>query len=581
MTPASNGSSSELSAALRSCRGAFIGVGAMSGMLNVLALTGSFYMLQVYDRVIPSRSVSTLIGLSIIVGFLFVFQGVLDALRMRVLSWSAAVVDERVGRRVFDISSQLPLKMRASGDGSQAQRDLDQIRGYLSSVGPTAFFDMPWMPLYLGICFLFHFWIGMLATVGALVLCALTFLTERLTVGPAKEASKAAVERNILSEASRRNAEVLQAMGFAGRVANRWETANARLLGSQRRVGNVAGSLGSASKICRMILQSAILALGAWLVIHGEASGGIMIASSIMMSRALAPVELAIGSWKGFVGARQSWSRLNRLMAAMPERSETLTLPAPKAKLTVEAVSVAPPGEQRLSVTDATFELTAGQALGVIGPSASGKSSLARALVGVWPTLRGKVRLDGAPLDRWSPEALGPHIGYLPQDIELFAGTISENIGRFEESPDASAIIAAAQAAGVHEMILRLSDGYETQVGESGTVLSAGQRQRIALARALYRDPFLVVLDEPNSNLDAEGEAALTEAILSIRARGGIAVVVAHRPSALSGVDHVLAMANGRVQAFGPKEEVLGKVLQRPAVAGGLRVMPSLEGKAS
>lgn len=579
MTPTNTTTRSELSAALGSCKSAFLGVGAMSGMLNVLALTGSFFMLQVYDRVIPSRSVPTLIGLCILVVLLYAFQGVLDALRMRILTWTSAVIDERVGRRVHDISAQLPLRTRASVDGSLAQRDLDQVRGYLSSVGPTVFFDLPWMPLYLGLCFLFHFWIGVLATAGAVLLCSLTFLTERFTVEPARQASKAAAERNVLAETSRRNTEVLQAMGFAHRVGARWERVNGELQTSQRRVSNVAGGLGSASKILRMILQSAILAVGAWLVIHGQATGGIMIASSIMMSRALAPVELAIGSWKGFVGARQSWGRLTKLLASMPEREAPLPLPAPKAKLTVEGISVAPPGEQRMTLTDVSFELGAGQALGIIGPSASGKSTLARALVGVWPPLRGKVRLDGAPLDRWSPASLGPHIGYLPQDIELLAGSVAENIARFEEQPDPAAIIAAAQAAGVHEMILRLSEGYETQIGESGTVLSAGQRQRVALARALYGNPFLVVLDEPNSNLDAEGEAALTEAILSIRARGGVAVIVAHRPSALAGVDHVLAMANGRVQSFGTKEEVLGKVLQRPAVAGGLRVMPASDGR--
>lgn len=581
MASTPRGSVSELRSALRSCRTAFWGIGAMSGMLNVLALTGSVFMLQVYDRVIPSRSVSTLVGLSIIVGVLYIFQGVLDALRMRVLSWASSLLDERVGRRVYDAAGLVSLRIRSTTDGLQPQRDLDQVRGYLSSTGPTVFFDLPWIPLYLGICFLFHFWIGVLATAGALVLCALTLVTEFLTVGPARAAANAGVLRNMLADASRRNAEVLHAMGFAGHLGRHWEQANASYLHNQRRVGNVAGSLGAASKIARMILQSAILGMGAWLVIHGQASGGVMIASSIMMSRALAPVELAIGSWKGFVAARQSWGRLNKLLETIPLTELHLELPKPKSCLTVEALCVVPPGGQQFVVTDASFELSAGQALGIIGPSASGKSSLSRALVGVWPAIKGKVRLDGASLDRWTPAALGPSIGYLPQDIELFAGSISQNISRFEEKPDAGAIIAAAQAAGVHELVLRLADGYETQIGESGTVLSAGQRQRVALARALYRDPFLVVLDEPNSNLDAEGEAALTEAILSVRARGGIVVLVAHRPNALSGVDHVLAMANGRIQAFGAKEEVLGKVLQRPSVVGGVRIVAPAEGRAS
>ncbi len=577
-----SGQPSELGRALKACRGAFVGVGAMSGMLNVLALTGSFFMLQVYDRVLPSGSVPTLVGLSILAGGLFVFQGVLEALRMRMLVLIGTMLDERVGRRVFDISATLPLRARANGDGSQPMRDLDTVRNFLSGTGPTAFFDLPWMPLYLGICFLFHFYIGVLALCGAVLLCALTFLTERFTVEPAKRSAKAAAERNVLAESSRRNAEVAQAMGFGDRLGERWNKVNGELLASQRAVSNVSGGLGAASRVLRMVLQSAILAMGAWLVIHGEASGGIMIASSIMMSRALAPVELAIGSWKGFVVSRQSWGRLNRLMAAMPPAGAVLSLPAPKASLSVENVSVVPPGDGRLLVSDVSFAVKAGEAVGIIGPSASGKSSLARALVGVWPTPRGKVRLDGAPLDRWTPTTLGAHIGYLPQDVELFAGSVSENIARFEATPDAKAIIAAAQSAGVHEMILRMPEGYETQIGEQGAVLSAGQRQRIALARALYRDPFMVVLDEPNSNLDSDGEAALTQAILSVRARAGIVVVIAHRPSALSGVDLVLVLAGGRVQSFGPKEEVLGKVLQRPAVASGaLRIMPSHDDKAS
>jgi PrtD family type I secretion system ABC transporter len=358
----------------------------------------------------------------------------------------------------------------------------------------------------------------------------------------------------------------VRALGMAGRLGARWGEANARYLAYQQRTSDVAGGLGALSKVLRMLLQSAVLAVGAYLVIEGEATGGIMIAASILTSRALAPVELAIANWKGFVTARQGWRRLQEQLDRIAPAAAPLALPAPRALLALDAAGTGAPGSQRFAVQDVSFELKAGAGLGIIGPSASGKSSLARMLVGVWPTWRGKVRLDAAALEQWPAEERGRHIGYLPQDVELFAGTVAQNIARFEAQPDPQAVIAAAQAANVHEMILHLPDGYETQVGEAGAALSGGQRQRLGLARALYGTPFLVVLDEPNSNLDSEGEQALGAAILGVRARGGIVIVIAHRPSALAGVDQVLVMAEGRVQSFGPKDEVLSKVL-RPVPA--------------
>jgi len=352
-------------------------------------------------------------------------------------------------------------------------------------------------------------------------------------------------------------------MGMRGRLAAAWRNANAKFLASSQSTADVGGGLGSASRVLRMLLQSMVLAVGAYLAIKQEATSGIIIASSILVSRALAPVELAIANWKGFVAARQSRRRLSDLLHLLNQEEPTMTLPPPRQSLSVEALSIAPPGQQRIIVQDASFTLRSGQGLGVIGPSASGKSSMARGIVGVWAPTRGKVRLDGAALEQWSSESLGPHIGYLPQDVELFDGTVAENIARFAPDPDPESIIAAARAAGVHDLIVRLPDGYETRIGENGAAISAGQRQRIALARALYGDPFLVVLDEPNSNLDAEGDEALTQAILGARKRGAIVIVIAHRPSALLGVDLLLAIANGRVQTFGPKEEVLQKVLER------------------
>jgi PrtD family type I secretion system ABC transporter len=553
---------SPIMAALSACRNAFAAIGLLTGVINVLMLTGSLFMLQVYDRVLPSRSVPTLIALFALVLALYAFQGILDMTRGRLLVRIGAFLDERLSTRVYDAVVRLPLRVQTRADGLQSVRDLDQLRSFLSGTGPAALCDLPWMPLYLGLCFVFHFWIGITAVGGAAILIALTLATEFLTRAPAKAAVTHGAARMAIAEASRRNAEVLKAMGMIGRLSAIWASANAKYMHHQQHGSDVGGGLAAASRVLRMLLQSAVLAVGAYLTINQEATGGIIIASSILVARALAPVELAIANWKGFVSARQSWRRLSDILNALQQGPEPMTLPRPKQSLSVEALSIAPPGQQKIVVQDATFGLKAGQAVGVIGPSASGKSSLARAIVGVWQPVRGKVRLDGAALEQWSSEALGPHIGYLPQDVELFDGSVAENIARFEPDPEAAAIIAAAQAAGVHDLILRLPDGYETPIGEGGMALSAGQRQRIALARALYRDPFLIVLDEPNSNLDAEGDEALTQAIMAARQRGAIVVVIAHRPVALHAVDLVLAMANGTIRAFGPKEEVLRSVLQ-------------------
>lgn len=562
-----------LAAALLSFRGAFTGIGVVSAIINVLALTGSFFMLQVYDRAVPSSSVPTLIGLGILAAFLYAFQGVLELIRSRLLVRIGVALDFKTSGPVYIAMMRLPLRTKVPGDGLQSFRDLDQVRSFLSSAGPTALFDLPWMPFYIAICFLFHFWIGVTALLGAIILFGLTLLAELLTKRPTQLASGHAANRGALADATRRNVEVLQAMGFGDRFAERWSQINVDYLNAHAKASDVAGTLGTISKILRMVLQSGMLAIGAYLVIQQEATGGIMIASSIMMGRALAPVELAIGHWKGFVSARQSWSRLKQLLAILKEEKTTLELPPPKASISVEAVALSPPGDRKLVVWDATFALAAGDGLGIIGPSASGKSSLARALVGIWLPAAGAVRLDGASLDQWTSRDLGRHIGYLPQDVQLFSGTIAENIARFDPVASGEAILDAATQAGVHDMIVHLPEGYDTQVGESGSALSAGQRQRVALARALYGDPFLVVLDEPNSNLDTEGEVALTRAIQAIRNRQGIAIVIAHRPSALASLDQVAVMANGRIQAFGPKAEILNKMTRQPQQPATLKVV--------
>ncbi|HEX3339068.1 MAG TPA: type I secretion system permease/ATPase [Pseudolabrys sp.] len=566
---------SELAEALAACRGAFYGTALISGMSNILMLTGAMFMLEIYDRVLPSRSMPTLVGLLVLAATLFAALGILDAIRGRILVRIGGALDETLSGRVYDTLMRLPLRVGARSDGTQPLRDLDAVRSYLSGLGPVALFDLPWIPLYLAICFAFHPLIGFAALAGAIILIVLTLLTEILMRAPAKSATEAAVARNGLAEASRRNAEALVAMGMAGHIAARWSEANRQYMRSQQEASDLGGGLGAISKVLRMMLQSGVLAVGAYLVIHQEASAGIIIAGSILSARALAPVDLAIANWKGFVAARQSWQRLNRLLTMSPARSAPMQLQTPVQRLTVEAVSTSPPGVPKIVVQDITFELEAGQGLGIIGPSGSGKSSLVRLLVGVWQPVRGNVRLDGAALDQWESDALGRHIGYLPQDVELLAGTVAENIARFEPNPDNEAVIAAAKAVGVHDLIVRLPGGYDTPIGEQGSALSAGQAQRVALARAVYRDPFLVVLDEPNSNLDSEGEEALTRAILGVRERMGIVIVVAHRPSAIAGVDRLLMMNQGKAQAIGPKDEVLSKVLQRPlAIPRPLKIVP-------
>jgi PrtD family type I secretion system ABC transporter len=555
---------SEIDAFLVSCRRIFWGLAAFSGLSNLLMLTGSFFMLQVYDRVLPGRSIPTLIALLILATALYAFQGGLDLVRSRISARIGRYFDERLGLRVFDALVRLPLKTRGDGDGLQPLRDLDQVRGFLSGGGPTALFDLPWMPVYLGVCFLFHFWIGVTALVGAAVLVAITIQTELKTQGPAKASSRLAVARSALAAEGRRNAEVLQAMGMRRQAALRWHGVNTKYLAAHERASDVASGLGGTSKVFRSILQSLVLAVGAVLVINQESTAGIIIAGSILTSRVLAPVEVAIANWKSFVSARQSRSRLDQLLRLLPAEEEPLALPPPTQSLVVQQVSVGAPNSEKVILNDISFELRRGEAVGIIGPSGSGKSTLARALVGVWPRLRGKIKLDNAALDHWSSDALGKHIGYLPQDVELFEGSIAANIARFDLSATPDLVLAAARAAGAHDLILSFPDAYSTRVGEGGMALSAGQRQRIGLARALYGNPFFVVLDEPTSNVDSEGEDALTEAILKVRQRGGIVAVIAHRPKALEGVDHVLVVGEGRVQSFGPKDEVLHKVLRKP-----------------
>ena len=550
-----------------------VGVGLLSGLVNILYLTGSFFMLEVYDRVIPSRSLPTLVGLVALAGGLFVLQGLLEVVRTRIFVRLAEAFDETVSRPVFEAMNRS--SARGSPDGTLALRDLEQVRGYLAGGGPSALFDLPWIPLYVGICYFLHPLIGLVAIAGCVTLAVLTVIADLAARSPSRALAHHAGVRVALAETGRRNAQTLSAMGMTDRHAARWVEANRAHAAAARRAMDRNGGFAAFSKVFRTGLQSGVLALGAWLVIEGNATGGVMIAASILVSRALAPAEQAIAHWKGLVAARDGWSRLRNLLLRMPATDEPLALPAPCQSLSVRSIAVIAPGMTGFTISDVSFELTAGQAMGVIGPSASGKSTLGRALLKVWPCARGTVRLDGAALNHWSEATLGPHVGYLAQEAELLAGTVGQNVARFQPDADPARIVAAAKAAGAHEMILDLPKGYDTPMGEDGNALSAGQRQRIGLARALYGDPFLVVLDEPNANLDAEGEAALTQAIAGIRARGGICIVIAHRPSVLNAVDSVLVMGNGAAIAFGPRDEVLKRVLKPVGVPAEDRPEPA------
>ncbi|WP_134500075.1 type I secretion system permease/ATPase [Microvirga pakistanensis] len=570
--------STEVQDALKSCLPSFTNVAIFSAVVNILALTGSIYMLQVYDRVLSSRSIPTLVGLSLITLAAYALSGGLDMLRGKMLARIGARFDEILAPRVFDLVATMPLKGAKASESMQPVRDVDTIRGFLSGLGPTALFDMPFMPIFLIGCFMIHPWVGIMSVIGGVCIILLTIYTDAKSKEPSYEVTKSGAERHAMAETSRRNAEAIRALGMLGYLGKRYDQVHVRHVNDGLAVSEASAGISAFAKVFRMVLQSGILGLGALLVIEGQMSGGLMIAGSILMSRALAPIEIAVAHWKGFTASRQAYRRLQHIMTLVPPQGQRMPLPAPKQFVALEEVYVSAPGAQFPIVQAATLRLQAGQGLGLIGPSASGKSTLARALVGVWPTMRGEIRLDGAALDQWEPDSLGRHVGYLPQDVELFEGTVAENISRFHPDPKPEHIIAAAKAAGAHELILNLPDGYDTRIGESGASLSGGQRQRVALARALYGDPFLVVLDEPNASLDGAGDEALNQAILSVRQRGGIVIVITHRPAALGQVDQVAIMEEGRIKAIGPRDEVLQGVMKRntaPAQAPTVRVQPA------
>ena len=536
----------------------------VSGVINILALTGAFYMLQIYDRALTSGSMPTLVAISILAIGLYVFQGLFDVIRSQILIRVGARLDARIAPLAHEVAIDMPRFGFSTAEALERGRDVDTVRGFLGSQGPVALFDLPWVPVFLIFVYMLHPLLGALTLGGAFVLTVLTVITELLTRRLSGSTQQALVTRNTIADSNARNADIVKAMGFSRRAVTRFARANEDHLDLQTRTNDISGTFGALSRVLRMILQSAVLGLGAYLTILGELSPGAIIAASVASARALAPIDLAIGNWKSVVAARAAFSRLKETVIALADARPPMALPAPAASLRVEGITVAAPGSGRVLLSDVAFEMKAGQALGVSGPAGGGKTTLVRALTGIWPTLRGAVRLDEAELSQWDAEALGRHVGYLPQDVSLLDGDIQENIARLDPQAEPRAIVAASRAAGVHEMIVRLPEGYHTALGPQGMALSGGQRQRIGLARALYGDPFLVLLDEPNSNLDAEGEAALTAAIEAVKARGGIVVVVAHRPSALAAIDMIAVIQGGRLAAFGPKDEIIGQTRVEP-----------------
>ena len=557
-------SAPHLSLVFRSCQTAFLSAALFSCVINILMLSGPIFMLQVYDRVLASRSVPTLIALAILVGILFVFLGLFDLLRARILARIARRIDQRIHAALFgaviDHSVRRTLNLRA-----QPLRDLDTLRQFLAGPSPATLFDLPWTPIYIAIIFLLHVDLGIFALAGAALLAALAAVNDRLTRVPLARSGEGAMLSHRIAEECRRNAAVIQAMGMLPEAQARWQAAHDKALSDHLRASDRNGAFSALAKCLRLVLQSAILALGAYLVILQDITAGTIIASSILMSRALAPIEQGISHWRGFLNVLNAVRRLGLVLADSRQQRPKMALPAPKGRLGVEGLSIAAPGEATPILRGIGFALQPGQALGVIGPSGAGKSTLARALANVWAPASGVISMDGAPFPQWDAATLGRHIGYLPQDVDLFEGTFEENIARFQRDAKPENVIRAARLTGVHDLILQFPDGYKTHIGEAGIKLSVGQRQRIGLARALYGDPALIILDEPNASLDAAGENALSRAIAAATKRGATVIVVSHRPSVLSYIDLVLLLNGGRQIAFGPKREVLKNVVIGPA----------------
>jgi ATP-binding cassette subfamily C protein len=566
----------ELRAARRESRGLYWAVGLFSFFANLLMLTGPLYMLQVYDRVLGSRSEATLVALSLLVVFLYGIMGILDYSRGRIMARAGARFQAALDRRVFDAM----IRRSAVKPDAAAQTglsDLESVQRLISSPVLMAGFDIPWTPIFLAGIMLFHPWLGFLALGGGAILIVITLLNQMFSRNPLLQANSSSHRATMMSDEIRNESEMITSMGMRGAAFARWQTARDNSLAQTVVANDVGGTFSSMTKSLRLFLQSAMLGLGAYLVLQNELTAGAMIAGSILLGRALAPIELAIGQWALVQRAMKGWKTLAELLENTPEELPRTELPKPKARLDVQSLTMVPPGEARASLKTVSFRVEPGQAVGVIGPSGSGKSTLARALTGAWRPAGGMIRLDGAALEQYSPEVLGQHIGYLPQRVQLFDGTIAENIARLSPNPDSEKVVAAAKKAAAHDMIVHFPDGYDTRVSAGGGRLSGGQMQRIALARALYDDPVIVILDEPNSNLDNDGSVALNHAIRALKAEGRSCLIMAHRPAAIQECDTLLVLDQGTRAAFGPKDKVLREMvanheeLTKTAAMGGVR----------
>ncbi len=555
----------ELRNALKDCRQYFITAGIFSAAVNVLMLTPIIYMLTVYDSVVPSGSLSTLAMLTLLMVGLLLALGGFEWVRTLVLVSASNRLETNLRKRVSDATFKRALLTGGMVANAQSVSDLTLLRQFLTGQGLFAFFDAPWYPIYVAVMFMFHPWFGVIGIIGGIIMVSLAFAQESATNKALQQANVESNRATAQFQSSLRNAEVVAAMGMAEDIRARQEQRENKVLELQTNASQKAGMLAAFTKSIRIIMQSLTLGLGAYLALNQEISPGVMIAGSLLLGRALAPIDMLVGTWKAFSVARAQYERLGGLLDKIPAEKDSMSLPAPEGQLSVEQVSVVPPGSKNVVVKGVTFNLMAGEAVGIVGPSASGKSTLARAILGIWPTYAGKVRLDGADMASWDRTELGPHIGYLPQDIELFDGTIADNICRFKDS-SSEMIVEAAKLAGVHEMILRLPEGYDTVIGGAGGMLSGGQRQRIGLARAVFDNPKLLVLDEPNSNLDDQGEKELVEALRRIKAKGCTIVVITHRTMVLQCVDKILVMKEGAAVNFGPKDQVLASLMAPAAV---------------
>jgi len=566
---------SELKEAILASKKSFIIVGVFSLFVNLLMLVPSIYMLQLYDRVMTSRSEDTLIMLTSIVMVLFITMALLEIVRSKILVKIGNKLDSILSQRVFDTLFELANKNPGKAS-SMPLNDLTQVRQFMTGNGIFAFFDTPWIPIYIALLFMFHPVLGYFAIFASIVLVSLTIFNEYSTKIKLAEANSLNRASTVFVDMNLRNAEVINAMGMKNNIKEKWKEKYYGFLNAQNEASSKAGIFSNVSKSTRMMFQSLILGLGGYLAIHNEISSGMLIAGSILMGRALAPLDLLINTWKGFSSARASYARLEALLADFPKDKEYMELPDPKGEIILEGVVVIPPGSKQPSIKGISMKIDKGDVVGIIGPSAAGKSSLARAILGLWPLVQGKVRLDKADIHQWDKEHLGKHIGYLPQDIELFEGSISQNIARFAEV-DSKKVVEAAQIAGVHEMILRLADGYDTMIGVGGATLSGGQRQRIGFARAIYDNPVLVLLDEPNSNLDDQGEKALVQAIQILKTKGTTVILITHRPNILQATNKLAVIKQGQLEAYGNTNEILQKMAAAAKAQAPKPVQPQVQ----